>query len=174
MKKNTLWNRIFHTKEVKANGELEQKLQNLIKLAPNFISKIGEVTYQEGDVNSARVTGSTSLMELISLHKELWGAGFQNKNLGPDPYHMFRTQSIPTMEPEEIFLGDIYGLYTKNIPFWEKFKNEGKISGGYPIYEYLTVYQIVLNQYKELLSGNVSTIYKNAKKKLEELKKLGY
>lgn len=174
MMKNSSWNRLFHAKDVKANVELKARFQKLVNLAPDFISRIGCVTYREGDVNSARVTGAQSLMGLISIHKELWAAGFQNENLGADSYGMFRTESIPTMKPEEVFLGNIWGLYTKNIPFWDKYKDEGKTGGGYPIYEYLTVYQIVLSQYKILLSSNVKAIEKNATEQLEELKKRGY
>ena len=172
--KNNLWNRLFHAKDVKANVELKSRLQKLVNLAPDFISRIGYVSYQEGDEDSARVTGSTSLMELLSIHKELWDAGFQNENLGPCHYGMFRTESIPDMKPDEVWLGNIYGLFTKNVPFWEKYKDEGKTGGGFVIYEYLTVYQIVLSQYKRLLSSNVKAIEKNAAEQLEELKRLGY
>jgi hypothetical protein len=78
------------------------------------------------------------------------------------------------MKPEEVYLGNIWGLWTKNIPFWEKYKNQGKTGGGYTIYEYLTDYQIILNQYKRMLSSNVNAIVKDAEKELGELKMLGY
>lgn len=172
--RNTRWNRLFHTKEVKANVELKDRLQQFVLRAPGLISKIGEVTYQEGKVDSVEVTGAISLYNILSLHKEVWDAGFQNENLGPSPYGMFRTKSIPTMKPEEVYLGDIWGLYTKNIPFWEKYKNEEKTGGGFPIFEYLTVYLIILGQYKRLLSSNVQAIAKEAEKELKELERLGY
>jgi len=174
MEKNTLWNRLFHSNELKANAERKQKLQKIVELTPRFIDRIGYVTYREDDVDSAKVTGATSLMNLLSLHKELWDTGFQNENLGPCPYGMFRTESIPTMKAEEVFLGDIWGLFTKNIPFWDKYQGEGKTGGGYPIYKYLTVYQIILGQYKRLLSSNVQAIAKDSEKELKELEKLGY
>jgi hypothetical protein len=116
-RKNSTWNRLFHSKELKANTERKQKLQKLIELAPGFIDRIGYVTYREDDIDSARVTGVTSLLGLLSLHKEVWAAGFQNENLGPDSCGMFRTESIPNMKPEEVYLGNIWGLWTKNIPF---------------------------------------------------------
>lgn len=174
MRKNTLWNRISHTKEVNANVELKKKLSKLIESAPTFIARIGDVTYEKKDKNSAKVTGAKTLMEILNLHKELWATEFQNVNLGPDSCGMFRTKSIPTMKAEEVFLGDIWGLFTKNIPFWDKYQGEGKRGGGYPIYEYLTVYQIILGQYKRLLSSNVQAIAKDAKEKLKELEQLGY
>ena len=154
--------------------ELKEKLLKLVEIAPEFIARIGDVTYEEKDKNSARVVGAKTLMEILSLHKELWHAGFQNVNLGPDSCGMFRTESISTMKPEEVFLGNIWGLFTKNIPFWEQSKKEGKTGGGYTIYEYLTVYQIILGQYKRLLSSNVQGIAKDAEKELKELRKLGY
>lgn len=172
--KNSSWNRLFHAKDVKANVELKARFQKLVNLAPDFISRIGCVTYRQDDVNSARVTGATSLMELLSIHKELWDAGFQNRNLGPCPYGMFRTESIPDMKPQEVFLGDIWGLWTRDITVWEEHKDEGKTFGGFVIYEYLTVYQIILNQYKSILANNVKAIEKNATDQLEDLKRLGY
>lgn len=172
--KNNLWNRLFHAKDVKANVELKSRLQKLVNLAPDFISRIGYVSYQEGDEDSARVTGSTSLMDLLSIHKEVWAVGFQNRSLGPCPYGIFRTESIPDMKPQEVFLGDIWGLFTKNIPFWEQSKKEGKTGGGFVIYKYLTVYQIILDQYKSILASNVKAIANDAEDQLEDLKRLGY
>ena len=172
--RNTWWNRLFHSKEIKANSEHKQKLKNITASAPSFIIRIGDVTYKKGNRDSACITGVKSLTELLAIHKELWNTGFQNKNLRPNPYGMFRTESIPTMKAEEVFLGDIYGLWTKDIPFWEQHKDEGKSFGGWPIYEYLTVYQIVLEQYKRLLHSNVHTIAEDAENDLKELEKLGY
>jgi len=174
------WDCLFPTNRKKANAEQNQQdqklgrkqfLQNLIKHAPAFIDRIGHVTYCEDDVDSAEVTGATSLPELLCIHKELWEAGFQNKSLGPSCYGMFRTESIPEMKAEEVFLGNIWGLWTFNITDWEKEKNKGKSGGGYPIYTYLTVYQIILNQYKEILSSNVLSIAQEAEKELKELEK---
>ena len=172
--KNIWWNRIFHAKAVRANIELKQKLMKLIKLAPELISKIGDVTYTEGNPNSARVNGVTSLLDVLAIHKEAWSDGFQNENIGPCSHGMYRCDSIETMTPDQVYLGNIYGLFTKNISFWEEYKDEGKTGGGYPVYEYLTVYQIVLWQYKGQLSSNIRAIAENAEKELVQLKELGY
>lgn len=172
--KNTTWNRLFHGKEVKANVELKKKAQKLIELAPSFIERIGYVTFTEGDPNSAKVTGVTSLLNVLALHKEAWTAGFQNNGICPCSYGYFRTESIEKMKPEEVYLGDIYGLFTKNIPFWEQYKNEGKTGGGYDIYTYLTDYQIVLRQYKGQLTFNIKKINEDAEKEVARLEALGY
>lgn len=173
-KKNTWWNRLFHKEEVRANIEQKERAEKLISLAPGYIQKIGEVTYTEGDKDSAKVTGVTSLLDVLAIHKEAWSHGFQDGKIGPDPHGMYRCESIDTMSPSQVFLGNIFGLYTKSIEFWEGYKNEGKTGGGFPIYEYLTDYQIVLWQYKHQLSSNIKAIAENAKKEVDQFKNLGY
>ncbi len=173
-RKNNLWNRLFHSKNVKACKELKKKVERLISLAAIFIQEIGDVEFTYGNPDSVKVSGLTSLFDVFNMHKKVWSEGFQNSNIGPDKYGMFRTENIEEMVPQEVFLGDIYGLFTKPIPFWEEFKNEGKKGGGYLIYEYLTVYQIVLMQYKHILTNNIENIKKMAEKERNELRKLGY
>lgn len=173
-RKNNLWNRLFHQKEVKANKKLKERTERLISVAPEYIQKIGDVDFIHGNPDSVKVTGLTSLFDVLDVHKEIWAEGFQNENIGPDKYGMFRTESIGEMIPQEVFLGNIYGLFTKPIPFWEEFKNEGKMGGGYEIYKYLTTYQIVLMQYKHHLTSNIEAIKKMAEKERNELLELGY
>ncbi len=173
--KNTKWNCLFHAKKVKANNELKRQLESLIEFAPEFLEEIGEVTYTEGDYDSARVTGVQYLPEVLRLHKEAWAVGFQNESLGPDEYGMFRTKSIENMTSDEVFIGgNLWGLNTKNIPFWEKYRDEGKTNGGFPIYDYLSVYQIVLQRYKTVLTKNIELIKQQAQRDLAELKEMGY
>lgn len=102
MRKNNLLNRIFFKREIEENEE-DALLQNL--LAENGACIINAIEK------------SDSLGELLSIHKSAWTLGFQNENLGPDCYGMFRTESIPTMKPKEVFLGGIWGLWTHAIPF---------------------------------------------------------
>ena len=78
------------------------------------------------------------------------------------------------MNPSQVFLGNIFGLFTKNIDFWEHYKDEGNGEGAYPIYKYLTAYQIVLRQYKRQLSRNIEAIAKNFETELDSLEALGY
>jgi len=168
--KNNAWNRIFHGEEVIANSQLMKDSKSLISQAHSLISRIGEV-YESGN---PKITGATSLLDVLALHKEAWKSGFKSENLGPCSYGIFRTESIDSMKPEEVFLGNIYGLFTKSIPFWEKYKNEGKSAGGYPIYEHLTVYEIILHQYKRHLSANILAIRDKAEADVAKLKSLGY
>ncbi len=159
---------------MKANKELKDKFKRLISIAPAYIQRIGDVDFAYGYPNSAKVTGLTSLFDVLNIHKEIWAEGFQNINIGPDMKGMFRTENIENMVPQEVWLGNIYGLSTKEIPFWEKLKDESKKDGGYQIYQYLTTYQIVLRQYKHHLISNIKAIKKKAEKEHNELTELGY
>lgn len=172
--KNNILNRIFHKKAVNENLQRKHECERLIVLENDLIDRIGTVSFDSKDVNSAKVTGTQSLPELLSIHKEAWTKGFRNQNIGPCEYGMFRTKDIATMQPNEVFLGDIYGLFTKSIPFWEDEKHNTKCGGGWPIYDYLTPYQIVLDQYKCILVSNIKAIADQAKKELDELFSLGY
>lgn len=83
---------------------------------------------------------SGNLMELFSLHKQIWDNGLRHRNIGPCEWGMFRTQDISTMTPSEVYLGDIAGLFTLPLPEWIGTPDE----------------HIVTQQYKEHLISNVS------------------
>lgn len=52
------------------------------------------------------------------------------------------------MVPGEVYLGNIFGLNTHAIPYWEEHKEE-------KYNDFKTVYDIVLLQYKHLLRSNI-------------------
>lgn len=128
--------------------------------------------------NGARIINTIkkcgSLEELLSIHKEAWIVGFQNENLGPDKYGMFRTESIPTMQPSEVFLGGIWGLWTYAIPFWEERKPQPYGYNGFNMDPKISLYDIVLDQYKRLLISNIEDIWNKAEQLLVVYKKAGY
>lgn len=109
MRKNNLLNRIFFKEEIRKNMEDAVLKHTLSKNGAHIVNAINKCD---------------SLEELLSIHKEAWIVGFQNENLGPDKYGMFRTENIPTMQPSEVFLGGIWGLFTHAIPFWEERKSQ--------------------------------------------------
>lgn len=159
MKKNNLWNRIFFFEEVRKNMKdavLQHTLSKNGARIVNAINKCG------------------SLEELLSIHKEAWIVGFQNENLGPDKYGMFRTENIPTMQPSEVFLGNICGLFTHAIPFWEKRKSQPYGYNGFNMNPKISLYDIVLDQYKRLLTSNIENIWCEAERLLVVYKKAGY
>jgi hypothetical protein len=61
-----------------------------------------------------------TLRGIYKAHLDIWATGIRNANIGPNEYGMFRTKDILHMKPEEVYLGNINGLWTFNIPTWEK------------------------------------------------------
>lgn len=110
----------------------------------------------------------------MNIHKVTWIIGFQNENLGPDKYGMFRTENIPTMQPSEVFLGGIWGLFTHAIPFWEERKSQPYGCNGFNMDPEISLYGIVLDQYKRLLISNIEDIWNKAERLLVVYKKKGY
>ena len=159
MRTNNLWNRIFFKEEVRKNMKDAVLQHTLSKNASRIINAVEKCD---------------SLEELLSIHKEAWIVGFQNESLGPDKYGMFRTESIPTMKPEEVFLGGIWGLFTHAIPFWEERKSQPYGCNGFGINPEASLYDIVLYQYKQLLYSNFSHIWCKAETLLATYKKTGY
>ena len=159
MKKNNFWNRIFFKKEIRKNMEDAVLKHTLSKNGSRIINAVEKCD---------------SLEELLSIHKEAWIVGFQNKNLGPCKYGMFRTENIPTMQPNEVFLGDIWGLFTRAIPFWEEHKSQQYGCNGFGIDPGTSLYSLVLDQYKEILRCNFTSIWCEAESMLTFYKDAGY
>ena len=159
MRKNNLWNRIFFKEEVRKNKEDAELQLTLSKNGARIINAIEKCD---------------SLYELMDIHKEAWIIGFQNVNLGPNKYGMFRTKSISTMKPEEVFLGNIWGLYTHAIPFWEERKSQPYGCNGFGIDPETSLYNIILIQYKNLLCFHISNMWFKAETSLITYKKTGY
>lgn len=159
MRKNNLWNRIFFKKEIRKNMEDAVLKHTLSKNGSRIINAVKKCD---------------SLEELLSIHKEAWIVGFQNKNLGPCKYGMFRTENIPTMQPSEVFLGDIWGLFTRAIPFWEEHKSQTYGCNGFGIDPGTSLYSLVLDQYKEILRCNFTSIWCEAESMLTFYKDAGY
>lgn len=65
-----------------------------------------------------RVSRCDNLLELFSLHRQIWDSGIRNANIGPNEFGMFRTEDISRMKPDEVFLGNIFGLFTLPLPEW--------------------------------------------------------
>ena len=150
-----LWNRIFHRKELREQQNQRILAQRYIDAADQFINELYECNELKG---------------LLRIHRKLWFWGFRNKNLGPNEHGMFRTEDINNMKAEEVYLGDIYGLWTFNIPEWEKQKDKSYGFNNWGIKPETTVYQLVVNQYKNLLVSNIKTIRKENEELLKSLR----
>ena len=58
-----------------------------------------------------------SLEDTLKIHRQLGTMHLAwNSAICPDKYGMFRTKDISTMDPSEVFLGDIEGLWT--LSYW--------------------------------------------------------
>ena len=96
---------------------------------------------------------SEDLMEMYDLHKEMWGQGLRNANIGPGA--MIRTEDIATMRPEHVYLGGIYEMWTRPLTEWQAGKDNGatnQLAGG------RTDYSLVCDQYRKLLERNLRQI----------------
>ena len=153
VKRKSLWNRIFHKKELQEQRQERERLKHLIETADDFIEQLNMC-------NDLRI--------LLHIHKDMWGSGIRNRNLGPNSCGMFRTEDILQMKAEEVFLGDIYGLWTFTIPEWEKEKENKYGSNSWGINPDTTVYELVVKQYRNLLMSNVKAIKKEAEATLQE------
>ena len=154
MKKNNFWNKLFFSSKIRDNKR-EMSLYTK-QCSQRIIDALNK---------------SNNLSTLMNIHKDAWQSGFQNKNLEPSYFGIFRTSDIPTMTPDQIYLGGIWGLEAKPIPFWEEHKDE---SYGFGLDEDISLYAMIVNQYKSVLLSNIKVIYHNAQKEYNIFKQYGY
>lgn len=146
MKNNNLWNRIFHRKEIEANKKQYELYKYQIEAAPEFIS----IVKNTKDLNT-----------LLQLHKDIYASGFKCTNLGPGV--LFRNDDIAKLTPHQVFLGGIYGLNTYAIPYWEQYVDEPFGVNSFGIDEKRSLYEIILNQYKNHLISNIASLAEKAR-----------
>ena len=145
--KNNWWNRIFHKGTVKAQTDKYIKCKAMLAVASEIIQ----------DINSCKTLNS-----LLEIHKFAWKWGFRNENIGPCPYGMFRTKDILNMTIDEVYLGNIYGLNTMSIRFWNEMSYEDMGGNGFGIPEDTKCYDLVLDQYKGILRSNIYSLKRQA------------
>lgn len=133
--KHSLWNRIFHRKALKKQRTLYWRTKALVS---NYL-KIKE-----------EIENSIDLLQLLAAHKKAWVYGFRNDNLGPCEFGMFRTESIPDMTSNEVYLGNINGLWTFTLREWQNKRGSED-------------YNVIVFQYKNHLLSNVINIAQTAK-----------
>ncbi len=153
--KQNLWNYIFHKKQLQKQQQEMRQLKHIIKTADDFLQQL---------------KACSDLEMMMNIHKDLWRSGIRNKNLGPNQKGMFRTEDILTMKPEQVFLGDIYGLWTFTIPTWEQ-QRENRYGNGaaqWGLSPDITLYEIVCNQYRDFLMANVEAVKRNTETALAE------
>ena len=147
MRKVNLWNRLFHSGDLLEQEKQYQCLGIIIDAYPSL---------------KKSMEAASSLGDLLVIHRQAWGFGFQNEKLGPCSYGMFRAMNILEMKPEEVFLGNIYGLCTFNIIEWEQHKEETMAGNGFGIDHTIRCYDLVMQQYYRVLFTNFNCIYNHA------------
>ena len=138
--KENLWNKCFH-RDILA--EQKAKYNQALALRGFF----PEIMQRLKDCND--------LIVLLNIHKDAWLKGYRNENLGPCRYGMFRTKDIMDMKPEEVFLGDIYGLWTNPITEWEQHRSDTMAGNGWGIDPNIRVYDLICGQYRRILKANI-------------------
>lgn len=94
-----------------------------------------------------------TLEDTFKIHRQLGAMHLAwNHAICPDKYGMFRTSNIATMSMDEVFLGDIYGLWTHSFTYWLSSKNDDAVS-------------VITDQYyQQVLSGIEAEIEELVKK----------
>ncbi len=151
--RENLFNSVFRKKQIR---EQRKKYEQVCK------------TLSKADEFDKALERCDSLLKMLAIHKDMWGSGFRNKNIGPDDCGMFRTKDILSMGPGEVFLGDIYGLWTFPIPEWENQKNAIYGANGFGINPGTTTYELILGQYRRHLQSNLRAIVGPEKEWLED------
>lgn len=88
-----------------------------------------------------------TLRDIYMCHIRLWASGIHHENFGPNEYGMFRTDDILMMTPNEVYLGNIWGLNTKTLIFWENQEDDCQ--------------KLVIEQYKNVLISNMNWMLNN-------------
>ena len=151
-------------------------MATLVKLArerAKTIQKCEALNYLIAKCDEAlyRLNKCTTLLNILEVHKKAWRDGVRNANIGPCEYGMYRTKDIATMSPSEVFLGGIYGLFTKNINFWESQGYDAPYgANGFGIDpEIKLLGDIIVPQYKSQLESNFKAIKSRCEKELRSL-----
>lgn len=153
MKKDNFWNRVFHSTEIEEEREKYDKCKRIVGFYPEIYE---------------RIQAAKNLLDLLDLHKKAWEKEFRNSNIGPCEYGMFRTNDISEMTAGEVYLGNIYGLWTFNIPEWEEHRDEPMSCNGFGINESILVYDLIVGQYRRILISNINFIKHEAQSYIDE------
>jgi len=73
---------------------------------------------------------------------------------GRAQYGWNRTKPGQTVTEENVFLGNIYGLFTHPVRFWKRTKDEKKGNWGYPNMESLNSYDVVSIQARDFVRNH--------------------
>ena len=75
-------------------------------------------------------------------------------NAGREPYGWNRTKHGETVTEDNVYLGNIYGLWTKTVRFWKQRKDEKKGGWGYSGMDHLNAYDVVSEQARKFMASH--------------------
>jgi hypothetical protein len=75
-------------------------------------------------------------------------------NAGRCEHGWNRTKRGETVTADKVFLGDIYGLFTRPVSFWKHRKNEKKGGWGFSGMEHLNPYDVVSRQASQFMTSH--------------------
>lgn len=98
-----------------------------------------------------------TLEDTFKIHRQLGAMHLAwNPAICPDQYGMFRTSNIATMSMDDVFLGDICGLWTHILTYWLTCNDEDAVI-------------IVTGQYYEQVLNGIKAEIRELKKKINSL-----
>lgn len=98
-----------------------------------------------------------TLEDTFKVHRQLGAMHLAwNHAICPDRYGMFRTSNIATMSMDDVFLGDICGLWTHTLTYWLTCNDEDAVI-------------MVTGQYYEQVLNGIKAEIRELKKKMHSL-----
>ena len=98
-----------------------------------------------------------TLEDTFKIHRQLGAMHLAwNPAICPDQYGMFRTSNIATMSMDDVFLGNIYGLWTHTLTYWLTCNDEEAVI-------------IVTGQYYEQVLIGIKAEIRELKKKINSI-----
>lgn len=116
----------------------------------------------------------TELSDCIEYHKFIWALGVTSLCISVSPFGTFRATCINELNASNVYLGDCFGLWTKTISEWIPIQNEKFGGNTFGIDPEMTLKQILVWQYKELLKSALDCEKKKSEQIVIKLKKLNY
>lgn len=107
---------------------------------------LGEEIKAFNEVNYGQYT------EIISKLKALNG---NFEGAGRVEFGWNRTQTGETVTAHNVYLGNIYGLWTKTVAFWQSHKDQPKGGWGFSGMEHLNAYDVVSGQASSFMKSYI-------------------
>lgn len=98
------------------------------------------------DVNYGQFTEITDKLDTLQAHFI---------NAGRQRFGMNRTKKDETVTADKVFLGNVFGLFTKPVSFWRQKKDEPKGGWGFANMEYLNSYDVISRQAGAFMSSHI-------------------